>query len=495
MGYIKRVTGNYPFLTVVFGFQLFRLMLLPFMGLMPQDAYYYFYGQNLALSYFDHPGMIAYILRLFTTVFGAYPFVIKLADFTVSSLTIYSFYVLAGYFLPERKQKRALVLFVTTALVSILSTISTPDVPLLLFWTFSLIALYKAVFEQKNGYWLFAGLFMGLAFDSKYSAVFLQIGLIIFLILSYRYRHLLLSKWLWLCLTVSLLTTFPVFYWNYQNHYASFLFQSTGRSQTITQFNLNLKTFFGTVGHQAFILLPVLFLSIATVTYKYARKSVLKFCLPDGKPLFLLAFFAPVFVGFFIISLFYWVKINWMMPAYITGIILVAGFISQKLVRANVIFSAVVHILLAVEIVFYVVPVKSDDTWYGWEQLAGKMKERKKTYPGTFIFSDDNYKTTAELGFYMHQKIYAQNVIGKKALQYDYIGDNLLLLKGGDALFIDSEPGLDDKNRNNEQVIILAKYFLSVRQLEPVVIKKGNRVVRKFWIYHCKNYKGPVLMD
>jgi hypothetical protein len=49
------------------------------MGLMPQDAYYYLYGQNLSLSYFDHPGMIGYILRIFTDVFGQSIFVVKLA--------------------------------------------------------------------------------------------------------------------------------------------------------------------------------------------------------------------------------------------------------------------------------------------------------------------------------------------------------------------------------------------------------------------------------
>ncbi|MGB2226196.1 MAG: hypothetical protein ACPH5K_09605, partial [Polaribacter sp.] len=59
---------NRAFLTSPIGiillFQLFRLVLLPFMGLMPQDAYYYLYGQNLSWSYFDHPGMIGYLLRI-----------------------------------------------------------------------------------------------------------------------------------------------------------------------------------------------------------------------------------------------------------------------------------------------------------------------------------------------------------------------------------------------------------------------------------------------
>ena len=79
---------NHPGISFLVGAQFFRLLLLPFMGLMPQDAYYYLYGQNLSLSYFDHPGMIGYLLRLFSEVFGKSVFVVKFTDFTITSLTI-----------------------------------------------------------------------------------------------------------------------------------------------------------------------------------------------------------------------------------------------------------------------------------------------------------------------------------------------------------------------------------------------------------------------
>ena len=68
MNSIKSFIQKHPALSWVLGFQAFRFLLLPFMGLMPQDAYYYFYGQHLSLSYFDHPGMIGYILRLFLSL-------------------------------------------------------------------------------------------------------------------------------------------------------------------------------------------------------------------------------------------------------------------------------------------------------------------------------------------------------------------------------------------------------------------------------------------
>ena len=132
------------------------------MGLMPQDAYYYLYGQNLSLSYFDHPGMIGYLLRIFTEIFGQSIYVVKLADFTITSLTIIYFYKLSSLFLSKHRTNRSIVLLVSTLFISILSFNSTPDVPLLLFWTLSILFLHRAIFEDKKWYWILAGIAMGM---------------------------------------------------------------------------------------------------------------------------------------------------------------------------------------------------------------------------------------------------------------------------------------------------------------------------------------------
>jgi hypothetical protein len=63
-----------------------------------------------------------------------------------------------------------------------------------------------------------------------------------------------------------------------------------------------------------------------------------------------------------------------MMPAYITGIIWVSSFFPVKWIRYQVLVSLVIHLALAFEIIFYPFQVKSDDTWYGWEDLAKEVK-------------------------------------------------------------------------------------------------------------------------
>ncbi len=466
------------------------------MGLMPQDAYYYLYGQNLSLSYFDHPGMIGYILRIFTEIFGHSIFTIKFADFVITSLTIFSFYKLASYFLSKQKLQRAIVLLASTIFVSILSFNSTPDVPLLLFWTLSLICLYKAIFEEKKWFWILGGIAMGLAFDSKYTALLLQIGLIAFLVFSNKYRKLLLSPWVWISLIISAAVTFPVWYWNYQNDFASFMFQSSDRTNSISEFKISPKNFFGAIGHQMFLLVPVLFLVFITFTYEYIKRALLKFKIPTAKTLFLLAFFIPTFVGFFSLTPIYWVKLNWMMPSYITGIILAGMFINKKLLKIQVVISIVFHVLFSLQIIFYLVPIKSDDTWVGWKELALETKKLQETHSNTFVFSDDNYKTSACLNFFMDEKVYAQNIIGLPALHFDYLGDDLSTLNTKNALFIDSDKRFKNSNKKGDYPTLLDNYFEKVTELTPIIIKINGKESRKFWVFYCENYQpNPLSTD
>lgn len=464
--------------------------MIPFFGLMPQDAYYHFYGKHLSLSYFDHPGMIGYILRLFTSIFGKHVWVIKFADFVITSCTLIAFYYLATLFLPKKKALNALVLISSTILISILSLVSTPDVPLLLFWTLSIIFLYKSIFENKIRYWILAGIAIGLALNSKYTALFLFIGLVGFLLFSNKYRKLWASPGVWICLLISLLVFSPVLWWNAQNDFVSLAFQYSHRTKQISEFNISFKNLAGVILHQAFLLLPILFFSIAIVTFKYLKKIIYKLKLPSQKTLFLLSFFVPIFLGFFLISPFYWVKLNWMMPAYITGIILVTIFVSPKMRNYQIGFSIFFHLLLLVQVLFYAVPIKSNDTWFGWDELASEVQIMQKKYPNTFIFSFDGYKTSAVLDFYLDENVYAQNIVGLPALHFDYADQNLSVLNQKNALFIDSDTSFKNRNKRGKVPKELNPYFEEITELEPIIIKKGYREVRKFWVYYCKNYKG-----
>ena len=177
------------------------------------------------------------------------------------------------------------------------------------------------------------------------------------------------------------------------------------------------------------------------------------------------------------------------MPAYISGIIWVSRYWNKKWIRYQLIFSLVLHLFLAIEILFYVFPIRSDDTWLGWPAFAGKVESVQKQYPGSFIFSADDYKTAAVLNFYLNEMVYSKNVVGERALQFDFVGTDLRLLNGKDAIFIDSNPRFTNlENENGAIPPTYSLYFDQIIPLEPILIEKHGRVQRKWSVFLCKNY-------
>jgi hypothetical protein len=234
--------------------------------------------------------------------------------------------------------------------------------------------------------------------------------------------------------------------------------------------------------------MPTLLFALCWLLYRVIKKYRWRIATIPQEKLFLLCFFVPVFAGFFLLSFITWVKLNWMMPAYITGIILIAPYFSKKLIRWQLWFALIVHLSMAVELLYYPVVVKSDDIWMGWENMANDVKLLQHGYPKDFIFSADDYKTSAVLNFYMNEMVYGQNILGRPALQFDYIGTDLNTLKGRNALFINSLPDVKDDFDEKQFVADLNGYFDNIIPLTPIVIHRNGKVVRKFLVYRCENY-------
>lgn len=472
------------------GIYFIRFLISLFMGLMPQDAYYYLYSENLALSYFDHPPMIAYILSLSSSIFGQSVLVIKLTDFFVSFLAYLSFYYLATLFLSKRKAVNAALFYGSTLQLTILSINTTPDVALIFFWTLTLIVLYKTLHQDNLYLWALSGIFIGLSFDSKYTGLFLLAGLFSFLIMSKKHRHLLFSKQIFLTLLFFLLTISPIIYWNVENEWISFAFQTKDRVSGAGNFSINPGFFFGNLGTQLMLLIPFLFAGVVFSLYKLSRKMIKKRAFLGDDINFLFAFSMPIIAFFFALSPFYWVKLNWIMPGYITASILASIYLGRKMLSYQIFTSLALHILLFIQVVYYVVNIKSDDTWFGWEQLADEVEIISKKDPNSFIFAADGYKTSAVLNFYFDEHVYSGNIVGENGLQFSIIDAELGHLDGRDAYFIDSEKNFKDLSKSNAIPYKLDGYFNEIIELDPIIIMDSNkRPVRKFLVYKCIGYK------
>ncbi|MGC9150727.1 MAG: glycosyltransferase family 39 protein [Microbacter sp.] len=477
---------------VILLFSLLRLILTFMMGLMPQDAYYFYYSTHLSLSYFDHPPMIAYMLKFFTLLLGKSALTLHLADFIVTSFTLIIFYRFLQDFLQGEALRKAFLLIATTPLMTVLSINSTPDVPLLFFWALTLLMLHRAIKSNQLIHWIWGGILVGLTFDSKYTGIFAWGGMFLFLLLSQKHRKTILSLRFFLFTLFFVITALPVIIWNVDNHFISFKYQSTQRAAGIDAFHFQPILFLGSFGSQLLLVLPVFYLFIFKAAYELFRKWLVSYHL-DEKELFAASFALPIILFFTFISFFYWVKINWMMPAFLSAAILtVRYFKTWKAIYWQMALSLLIHVLAIVEIGWMPFPVHSDDTWWGWKQLADRVTLIHQQHPNDFLFSDDSYKTAAVLNFYLPEKVYAGNIIEQDAYQFALNDTALHALSNQNAIYITSSLNKHNRSLKNNVQSYLLKYFRKVEPMDSILLKDRNgKTQRRFAVYHCQHYMPP----
>ncbi len=487
---LSRAAGMRGAAWVLGGLLALRLSLAATLELMPQEAYYFFYAEHPALSYFDHPPVLAWSLWLTSQLFGKSVFTLRATSFLFTALTLWSFVLLARRFLPEPARARGVLLLFVTGMVTVLGLISTPDVPLLLFWSLALIQLSRAILDGNRPAWLLAGLCMGLAFDSKYTGVLLQGGMLLFLVLSAPHRRWLRTPWPWAALFLAQLASVPVYAWNAAHGFASLLFQSSERAQGVGH-SIRPEFFLGLLVTQAALLTPPLLGALILCALRGLRGA--RALLQSPQTLFLACFFLPGFLLFTGLSLMMLVKPNWLLPTYLTGLLWLSLTAGPRLLRWTVGSAVVLHVLAAIQLWAYPVPIRSDDTWIGWEQLAAEVDRRWAEEPDLFVFSADDYKTSAQLSFYLDRTVYGRNVLGRRGLQYDYVGWDLDALRGRSALYVDSQPrhaGRIDAPAEEPPGGLL-DHFAAAEELEPIHLTHRGRVVRAFRVWRAEDYRGP----
>jgi 4-amino-4-deoxy-L-arabinose transferase-like glycosyltransferase len=477
------VRSPWRWLGVLVALQLFRLLVGSLFELVPQEAYYVFYARHPALSYFDHPPILAWCLALPARLHPPPPLVVRLVPFLLAALTLAGTLKLARRFVPAAPG-RAVLLLATTGVLSVLSVIALPDAPLIAAWTWSLCFLAEALLDGRRAAWLPAGLCAGLAFDSKYSGAFVVLGAGLLLLSLPGGRRALRTPWPWLGLLLAGLTTTPVWIWNAEHGWASFLFQTAGRvehARGLSPWNL-----LGLVGSELVLVLPPLLWVWAREAVRAVRagwRGTL-----DPEELFLAVFSLVPASVLLAVSLGAVVKPNWPFPLWIAGALWAARRSGPWLLRWNAAASALVHVLVVVELFAY--PVRlGDDTWVGWRSL--REQTRARLGPGQFAFSADDYKTTAELLLDRTIEAYGRNLLGQPALQFDFAGVDPRALAGRTALFLDSDPRRFDDAPSGPPPPALVPRCGRVLDEPPILVRQGERIVRRFRAWRCLDYRPP----
>ena len=296
---------------------VFHIWLAAFLPPADDELYYWSWAQTLQSSYFDHPPMVAYLIRASTSIFGNSVLALRLPAIAISLFIFIALLRLA----PRGNLIWALLFCPLTFIGSVLIT---PDLPLVFFWT--LYALWFAwINASLEGWssdpitrvyqnspvtwlqWIIGGTLLGLGGLSKYTMLLaVPSGLAA---LAIRTRLRAWGPGYLFHLFIAGLLVSPVLVFNWRYGFAPLHFQwnhSMGSS------GISFSEWFRFIGGQILLVGALPFLLFIWIAVRYRDLCA------DAKSQAYFAFFMLPF-GFFVYkALSHKLEANWPIVGYLT---------------------------------------------------------------------------------------------------------------------------------------------------------------------------------
>ncbi len=281
--------------------------------LVAEEAQYWDWSRHLDWSYYSKPPFIAYLIRVFTAVFGNNEFGVRSAAVTLAlGMTVVLWVTVREMFGSNRLAALCALVLNVVPLFAVGSLILTTDTPLLFFWGLCLYALHRALLRGQTGWWYAAGVFFGFGLLSKYAMIYVVPCLAVFLLLMPDQRRWLRRPEPYAFLLIGALVFLPVILWSWANDWVNFR-HVAGLAKVDEGFRIDFASFGEYVGSQAALASPVLFVFMVWGTWRLFRSGEWR----DRPELtFLASFGAPVFLMLLVKSLQGDVLGNWAAPAY-----------------------------------------------------------------------------------------------------------------------------------------------------------------------------------
>jgi 4-amino-4-deoxy-L-arabinose transferase-like glycosyltransferase len=207
---------------VLVGALALRLVVAAVTPLTEDEAYYRLWSLRPDVGYYDHPPMVAWLIWAGRQVAGDTPLGVRLMSIlatTLTSLLAFDLARVAG--LGKRVAVRGAIWLSATFLVGIGGVLAVPDAANALFWTAALCCAFRTL-RGHPAWWLGVGLASGLACLSKYSALFLAPGLLLWLATTSKGRRALATPWPWLAALIAGAVFAPNVAWNAAHGWLTF---------------------------------------------------------------------------------------------------------------------------------------------------------------------------------------------------------------------------------------------------------------------------------
>jgi len=475
-------------IAVVGLFSLYRLLVMGQTGLGEAEAYYWLWSRRPALSYFDHPPMVAYLIRLFNEIGGNNVFFTRLPSLVLFIGTCYLLYRLTIYlFNDARVAFWALAMFILCPVFAIGGLQIVPDIPAAFFWMLFIHIVAVILKEDRKLLWYPAGAVIGLGLLSKYMVLPLIPSTLLMLAWHREYRHHLKEPHIYLGGVLGLIIFSPVIAWNYLNDFPSFRFHLETRHVGA---HFTMKHMAEALGGQLLFYSPLMWPALLYSVYLMGKKV---FAEKDSRfiPLFWLS--APPLAFFLLIT--FWTKesephwtafgflavfIGWAF-SYLHG---TGKFRKFSLASLALAFALIAVFYVQVFVPFLPMKPKYDITnlLYGWdvvgpriEKLYGELPPDRPRFVAsrTFILS-------GPIAFAVKDRV-PVFALSKKLDQFDFfeppeppVGANFIFV--ANKMF----KGAPDR------------YYRFDHADEPVTIEitRMGKHARTFYLYKVYGYRG-----
>lgn len=476
-------------LFVVFSVANLLAIALSPLSLSPDETHYWEWSRRLDWAYYSKGPLIAYLIAASRMLFGDTEFAVRFPAFLCFSL-----FSLIFYFFVRRLYEPTVALVSWLAMRSSLAFLQTgilmtTDAPAILFYLIAIIAAYFAFIEERPNYWFLFGLSLGFGMLAKYTVIILLPSLVLFLLLSSQGRKHLLSWRFILSAVVAFVVFSPVIIWNQKNNWVNFS-HNVGHLVKESAFALNPKYILELLAAQAGLLGPILFVGLLLALGRAYRP----YRTGDRTAGFFWLLTLPLLLVVVSISLTKRVYANWPLPAYVSGLLLLAHLFSKHLiadakwVKRGIVLNMMLSIFSHLPLFGYTLglPAKILPTkkLVGWKDLSAAVDKHLNILNSSVIISDD-YEIASELAFYSKTRpeVFCAYLDNRRMNQYDIWG-GWDKLKDSSALLVFQHREAAEKIRQR---------FASFSELEKspaIEIFYGSEHLREFYFFFGENYDG-----
>jgi len=495
-----------------------RLVFMGLPELLQEEAYYWNYGQHLALGYLDHPPLLAWLIRGSDAIFGTTEWSVRLVAFLSWLVTAFFCFRLTRVLYDRSAAFRALILVSILPAFFCIGFLSTPDAPMIACWSAVLYFLYMALIREQTSAWYGVGIGLGLGMLSKYTISLLVPGIFVFLLFHKDSRKWLAKPQPYLGAILAWLLFSPVLIWNGNHHWASFIFQ--GPRRFTGSFDFSLANLLAAI---LLLLTPTGLLAVAVFVKKgfSAGKSSWFEKVRNPEAMFFLVFTFIPFAVFFFFSLFRQVKLNWTAPVWLAVLPFMAyTMIAASRTRPKRLLSAVqwswpgsilCTLLILGGVLYHSVlgfpgiPYPGDQPFLlGWQKLAQDIEGYEdsvelKTHSSPLVVGLDKYRIASGLAFYRAKILKKDNrpdfaegacetagrhFFEENSLMYafwypreQYIGQDMILVS-------DAREDLREKN--------ITGSFKKMGDIREVDLVKNRKVVQSYYYRLGHDYLGQV---